>query len=86
VSGEDRTDAANVVLETIASVTGCKRAAITPHASLFEDLGLDSASALHLLVELEDAFDIVIGSAEAAQMSTVGDVLDYIARRLPPAG
>jgi acyl carrier protein len=86
VSEEDRTDSAKVVLETIASVTGCERAAITAHASLFDDLGLDSASALQLLVELEDAFDIVIGSAEAAQMRTVGDVLDYIARRVPPAG
>jgi acyl carrier protein len=45
---------------------------------LVADLGMDSARALELLVELEDKIGIEISDEDAARLNTVGDILGYI--------
>ena len=47
---------------------------------LVANLGLDSAKALELLVELEDQLGVVIDDDDAARLNTVGDVLAYLER------
>jgi acyl carrier protein len=51
---------------------------------LVANLGLDSAKALELLVELEESLDIEIGDDDAARLNTVGDIYAYL-ERLSPA-
>ena len=65
-------------VEVLAEVSGVEAAAITPEMDLVADLGIDSVKALRLLVELEESLGIEVSDEDAARMSTVGDILDYI--------
>ena len=47
-------------------------------ASLREDLGADSLSAVELIMALEDNFDIKISDEEMKEILTVGDLVNYI--------
>ena len=62
----------------IAKVSKTDAARITPDMELVADLGMDSAKALELLVELEDTLGIEIGDEEAARINTVGDILAFV--------
>jgi acyl carrier protein len=66
-------------VRVIAKVSKTDAAKITPDMELVADLGMDSAKALELLVELEDTLGIEIGDEEAARINTVGDVLAFVA-------
>jgi acyl carrier protein len=66
------------VLQIIAGVTNLDAGTINRNTLLVADLGIDSASALVLLVELEDIFDVTLSDRAAAGMRTVGDILDYL--------
>jgi acyl carrier protein len=63
----------------IAKISKTDAAGITPDMELVADLGMDSAKALELLVELEDTLGIEIGDEEAAKINTVGDILGFLA-------
>ena len=65
-------------LDVLAAVSGTAREDLAPDRDLVADLGIDSPKALRLLVELEEAFDFEIPDEDAAEMSTVGDILAYI--------
>jgi acyl carrier protein len=62
----------------IAQVSKTDAAKITPEMELVADLGLDSARALELLVELEDKLGIEISDEDAAKLNTVGDIFGYL--------
>jgi acyl carrier protein len=68
------------VLAVIAKVSGKDPSEITPKSELVANLGMDSARALELLVELEDQLEIEISDEEAARLITVGDILEYVDR------
>ncbi|AUS09269.1 acyl carrier protein [Laceyella sacchari] len=53
-------------------------AEVTLEASIKEDLGADSLDVVDLIMELEDEFELEIGDDEAAKISTVGDIVEYI--------
>lgn len=69
------------VLAIIARVSGKAPAALAPGSDLAVDLGIDSPTALELLMALEDAFGIEISDDEAARLETVGDVVDLVVGR-----
>lgn len=69
-----------IALRVIAKVSGKGPEALTPDAELVANLGMDSAKALELLVELEDNLEIEISDEDAARLNTVGDILNYIDR------
>ncbi len=68
-----------IAISVIARVTGVSQASLAPEMELVADLGVDSARALELIVELEDRLSIEIDDDDAAGMNTVGDVLATIA-------
>jgi acyl carrier protein len=72
-------------MAVIAQVSKMEASTISPSMELVADLGLDSARALELLVELEDSLGIEIGDEDAAKLNTVGDILAYL-DRVSPAG
>ena len=48
-----------------------------------DDLNADSLHLVELLVELEDSYGIRIPDDEAAQMATVGSVVDWVSAHVP---
>ena len=80
-----RTEFQDEVIQIVAGVTNKDVSAISRDTKLVGDLGIDSASALVLLVELEDAFNVTLSDRAAASMRTVGDILDYLGGIVKPA-
>ena len=54
-------------------------AAITPDSKLMDDLGLNSMSMMLIALEIEEAFGFEFD--ELVQISTVGEMMNYIASR-----
>lgn len=65
-------------LEVLASVSKIPALELRPEMHLVADLSIDSPKALRLLVELEDALEIEIEDEQAANLKTVGDVLEFV--------
>ena len=66
------------IIRIVAGVAGTDAGTITLGTDLITDLGVDSASALVLLVELEDEFDVSLSDRAAANLRTVGDIVRYL--------
>ncbi len=49
---------------------------------LRKDLGLDSLAMIELLFKIEEAFDLEIPNEDLSEITTVGDVIAYVERRL----
>ena len=60
---------------------GVDKNEVTDASSFVDDLGHDSLDTVELVMELEEEFDINISEDEAKKLRTVGDVIDYLARR-----
>jgi acyl carrier protein len=65
-------------LSVIAKVSKVEVAALRPDLDLVADLGFDSAKALELLVELEEALGIEVSDEQAARLNSVGDILAIV--------
>lgn len=51
---------------------------ITPDTNLIDDLGADSLDVVELIMSIEDAFGITISDEDAAQLYTVGRIVEYL--------
>ena len=51
---------------------------ITLDTNLIDDLGADSLDVVELIMSLEDEFGIAISDEDAAQLYTVGRIVDYL--------
>ena len=51
---------------------------ITMDTNLIDDLGADSLDVVELIMSLEDSFGITINDDDAAKLSTVGAIVDYL--------
>ena len=54
---------------------------LTPSTSFLGEIGADSLEIVELVMELEDAFSVPIPRKDAEKIKTVGDAIDYIAKR-----
>ena len=54
---------------------------VTEEAKFIDDLGADSLDLVELIMAMEDHFGLEISDDELAQISTIQDVIDYIASR-----
>jgi len=68
------------ILAIIARISGREIGQIRPEMELVADLGLDSSKAVELLVTIEDTLDLEIEEEDAAELNTVGDIINYISR------
>ena len=55
---------------------------IVPEAKLFDDLNFDSLDTVETVIEVEEAFDIVIEDEDTDSFETIQDILDYINVRI----
>jgi len=51
-------------------------------SDLRKDLGLDSLAMIELLFKIEEAFDLEIPNDDLSQITTVGDVINYVEQRV----
>ena len=55
---------------------------IKPEASFVEDLGADSLDIVELIMGIEEEFDIEIPDEDAEKLTTVGEALEYVKKKL----
>ena len=65
----------------IVDQLGVSHSEVTEDASFVEDLGADSLDVVELIMAFEEEFDLKISDEEAEKISTVGDVVEYIANQ-----
>jgi acyl carrier protein len=63
------------VKAVIVHSLNCDDAAVTENASLSEDLGADSLSAVELIMALEDEFQISVPEDASRDIKTVNDLV-----------
>ena len=51
---------------------------ITLETNLIDDLGADSLDVVELIMELEDEFGVTISDEAAAELYTVGRIVEYL--------
>lgn len=75
-------DIANRVKEIIAEQLMVDLEEITEESTFVDDLGADSLDRVELIMEFEEEFGIEIPDEDAEKISTVGEAIAYIERRL----
>ena len=66
--------------EIVEEVAGVEAADVTPEKSFVDDLDIDSLSMVEIAVQAEDKFGVKIPDDQLAELKTVGDAVDYIAK------
>jgi acyl carrier protein len=52
--------------------------ALTPATHLVDELGIDSARMIDIVLNVEDAFDIIMNDEEINSTRTFGDLLELV--------
>jgi acyl carrier protein len=68
--------------KVIVDLLGVEADKVTRDASFREDLGADSLDLVELIMEFEEQFGATISDEEAQQLKTVGQVVDYVEKRM----
>ena len=63
---------------SIASLLGVDEEAITEETNFKEDLGADSLDLMELVMGFEDMFGVEIPTEDLTEISTVGDVIEFL--------
>ena len=66
------------IMAIVAEVALRDPGTINSSTRLYSDLGLDSLSALELLVAIEDEFSVEIDTDAAKRIKTVGDLVELL--------
>jgi acyl carrier protein len=69
----------SLILEQLKDV---KEEDITEDASFIDDLGADSLDIVELIMRLEEEFDIEIPDEDAEKINTVGELVEYIEKKI----
>jgi acyl carrier protein len=69
------------IINAIAKETGIDKKEITLGSNLY-DIGIDSLSALELLVALEDKYDIRIPEDQLNNLTTVREIVKVVQRNV----
>jgi acyl carrier protein len=68
------------MLQTICENLGVNMERVTPTTS-FQDVGAESLDIVELVMQLEEELGVTIPDEEAEGIKTVGDAIDYLAKR-----
>ncbi|MBQ6373533.1 MAG: acyl carrier protein [Clostridia bacterium] len=78
----DRSAIFDKVKEFILNQLPVDEAKVSESANMIEDLGADSANLMMLIMDLETEFDMQVEDEALGTIKTVGDIVDYISRKL----
>lgn len=78
-----REEFAAALLDAATEVLGEVPDGIAEDWDLREDLGADSLDLLEIVMVLEENFDFTAEEADFAEVTTVGDALDVLAKIVP---
>ena len=73
-------DVEGKVKDIIVSQLGVDADKVVPSATFVDDLGADSLDTVELIMAIEEEFDCEIPEEEAANISSVQEVIDYLAK------
>jgi acyl carrier protein len=76
----DNEEIRNGLAEIVEEVAGVAVDDVTVEKSFVDDLDIDSLSMVEIAVQAEDKFGVKIPDDELANLKTVGDAVNYIAR------
>jgi acyl carrier protein len=68
------------VKEIISAQLSVDASRVVPAATFVDDLGADSLDTVELIMAIEEEFDCEIPEEEAANISTVQEVIDYVSK------
>lgn len=66
--------------EIVEEVAGIEASDVSAEKSFVDDLDIDSLSMVEIAVQAEDKFGVKIPDDQLAELKTVGDAVDYIAK------
>jgi acyl carrier protein len=66
--------------EIVEEIAGVDTADVTADKSFVDDLDIDSLSMVEIAVQAEDKFGVKIPDDQLAELKTVGDAVEYIAK------
>ena len=75
----DRNTVAAKILGIIKNNTGI---VVENEGSTFAEGGIDSLDAVEVFMTIEEEFDIKIPDADAGNLKTVGELIDYVAAKV----
>ncbi len=78
----ERTEIESKLTDLLVDELGIERDDIRADAKFEEDLDVDSLGVVELLMALEDNFGVKIPDEEAEQISTVGEAVDLVEKKL----
>ena len=78
----DKSQIATKVKQIFHEKLGVDEANLTPGASFFNDLGLDSLDVIETFMAIEKEFGIKISDEDAEKLTTFGAVTDYLNNRV----
>lgn len=66
------------VKDIVVEQLGVEESDVTLEATFIDDLGADSLDVVELIMAMEDEFGLEFPEEEAENISSIGDVVDYI--------
>ncbi|MBV9162561.1 MAG: acyl carrier protein [Pseudonocardiales bacterium] len=66
--------------QIVHEVAGIEKNEITPEKSFVDELDIDSLSMVEIAVQVEDYFGVKVPDDVLANLKTVGDAVDYVAK------
>ncbi len=76
----DNAEILSGLAEIVEEVAGIDTAEVTTEKSFVDDLDIDSLSMVEIAVQAEDKFGAKIPDDQLAELKTVGDAVDFIAK------
>ncbi|KAI9228780.1 MAG: acyl carrier protein [Piptocephalis tieghemiana] len=80
-AGVSKEDIQARILEVVRGFEKTDESKVVPSAHFTKDLGLDSLDTVEVVMCIEDEFSVEIPDAEADQILTVQQAIDYISSR-----
>jgi len=77
----DRDQVMAVVTEHLSTELEVDASRIEPGTRFKEDLDADSLDLYELVMEMEDRYGVKVSEEEAAEIETVGDVVEFVCSR-----
>ena len=66
------------IKKALSEQLGIDESLITLESTVVEDLNIDSLDLVELILALEEEYQIIIPEEEAENLSTIGDVVNYV--------